>query len=157
MKHRVLLLVNMLISGLLLSSMQAMAADARTKISPFSAECVFSNSSPGIGNCILSNQVPAGKRLVLETVTGAYYGEGSVLGAAYLTIGRIRYVFPWIQNGEGFGSEPLNRRFYGFNHYVQIYIDGPATLPFDTDGGSFMGPGTYGGWYNVSGYLVDLP
>ena len=54
MKHRVLLLVNILISGLFLSSMQAMAADARTKISPFSAECVFSNASPSIGSCTSS-------------------------------------------------------------------------------------------------------
>jgi hypothetical protein len=119
----------------------------------------FDTSAPSIGRAVLPDSVPAGKRLVLETVTGYYYGDGAVLGAAYLDVyvsGEVvSYGFPWVQCG-GFGEAQEDRRFYGFNHYVRIYIDGPADLQFDVDGGAFAGSSSYSGTYAVSGHLIDL-
>jgi hypothetical protein len=154
MKIRILLVSNIIISGLLLLSLQAMAADARTSLDPFRAQCDITPSI-SLGNCTFSKSVPAGKRLILETVTGAYDSDGTVLGAAYLTIEQIRYTFPWVNIGT-VGTGDNIRKFYGFNHYVQLYVDGPAALRFDAAGGG--GGGTdYRGWYSASGYLVDHP
>ena len=117
----------------------------------------FNNHAVSIGRCVLPDSVPAGKRLVLETVTGFYYGDGAELGSAYLTVGKFRFAFPWVPCTVPSGP-PVNRRFYGFNHFVKIYVDGPAQLEFDGDGGSFTGASTsYSGTYAVSGHLIDLP
>ncbi len=120
----------------------------------------FDTSAPSIGRAVLPDSVPAGKRLVLETVTGYYYGDGAILGAAYLDtwVGTevVSYGFPWTQCG-GQGDIREERYFYGFNFDVRIYIDGPAELQFDVDGGSFTGSSaSYEGTYAVSGHLVDL-
>jgi hypothetical protein len=110
------------------------------------------------GRCVLPDTVPKGKQLVLETVTGFYYGDGALIGAAYLTVGGYRFGFPWVQCSAP-GPTFSDPRWYGFNHNVRIYIDGPATLQFDADGG--QGGGTPGythlsGSYAVSGHLVDI-
>lgn len=115
----------------------------------------FDDKGVSIGRCILPDSVPKGKRLILETVTGFYYGDGAELGSAYLTVGSVQFAFPWVQctsPGASFGD----RRFYGFNHFVRIYVDGPAQLQFDADGGSFLGTSDFSGTYAVSGHLVDL-
>jgi hypothetical protein len=120
----------------------------------------FDTSAPSIGRAVLPDSVPSGKRLVLETVTGYYNGDGAILGAAYLDVYTggefVSYGFPWVQCG-GEGDIRESRYFYGFNHYVRIYIDGPASLQFDVDGGSFSGAASYSGTYAVSGHLIDLP
>jgi LysM repeat protein len=111
-----------------------------------------------IGRCILPDQVPPGQRLVIETVTGYYYLDGGVLGAALLTYGdrnHIRHAFPWVQNGS-LTNTGDDRRFYGFNHNVRLYVDGPATLMFDADGAA-GGGGDPSGGYSVSGFLEALP
>jgi hypothetical protein len=109
------------------------------------------------GRCVLPEKVPAGKRLVIETVTGFYFQDGGVLGAALLSYGdpgHVVHAFPWVQCGAlGTG---VDRRFYGFNNSVRLYIDGPATLQFDADGGSGFGNSSSGG-YSVSGFLEALP
>jgi hypothetical protein len=117
----------------------------------------FDQSGVSIGRCILPDSVPAGKRLVLETVTGFYYGDGAELGAAFLTVGSCRFAFPWVQCTAP-DSDFSDRRFYGFNHFVRIYVDGPAQLEFDVDGATEGGDPTtgYSGTYAVAGYLVDL-
>ena len=108
-----------------------------------------------VGRCVLPHRVPAGRRLVLETVTGAYSGD-IVLGAAYLTVNNaVQYAFPWVQCGKP-GSPTVTARFYGFNHFVHIYIDGPAVLQFDADG-AVGGVKQEDGFYAVSGYLEGLP
>jgi hypothetical protein len=126
----------------------------------FRSGASFDTSAPSTGRATLPDSVPAGKRLVLETVTGFYYGDGVVLGAAYLDVQAasevISYGFPWVQCG-GIGDIREDRYFYGFNHDVRIYIDGSATLQFDVDGATFTGPSSYSGRYAVSGHLVDLP
>lgn len=155
----------LLISFLTLPHPPVMAADARTSLDPFRSTCdISSSTSVSLGRCAFSNTLPEGKRLVLETVTGAYSGDSEILGAAYLTVEGVRYVFPWVQAGRAFSleSDPLSlaraRGFYGFNHYVQIYVDGPATLQMDAAGGASLGgSSSYSGWYSLSGYLVDLP
>jgi LysM repeat protein len=112
------------------------------------------------GRCILPQAVPAGQRLVIETVTGYYYQDGGVLGAALLSFGdpdHIVHAFPWVQSGS-LTNTGTDRRFYGFNHSVRLYIDGPATLQFDADGGAgFGGSGNPSGGYSVSGFLEGLP
>lgn len=122
----------------------------------FQSGCEFlSETDKSVGRCSLSNAVPAGKSLVLETVTGYYYGDsGATLGAAFLTIAGVRHAFPWVQCGSRTSSLE-DRRFYGFNHYVRLYIDGPATLQFDAAGAA--GGTSYSGGYSVSGYLQDIP
>ena len=112
------------------------------------------------GRCVLKDSVPSGKQLVLETVTGMYYGDGELIGAAYLTVGRYKFAFPWIQCSAP-GLALADRRFYGFNHNVRIYINGPAKLQFDVDGGSsFAGTSvprrSLSGSYAVCGQLVDI-
>ena len=108
------------------------------------------------GRCVLPDPVRAGKRLVIETVTGMYYQDGGLLGAAYLTVGNLRHAFPWVQCGSLTGGSE-DRRFHGFNHYVRLYVDGPATLRFDADGGASFGGGSDpSGSYTVTGYLEDL-
>jgi LysM repeat protein len=111
-----------------------------------------------IGRCILPQPVPPGRRLVIETVTGYYYLDGGVIGAAFLSLGGLRYAFPWVQCGS-LGLGPTDRRFFGFNHAVRLYVDGPATLQFDADGGSFTGGGDNhpSGGYTVTGYLEAPP
>lgn len=134
MKIKILLLLNIIIIGLLLLSLQAMAKNIASRVEPFRAECYMGNStSKSFGHCTLSKEIPAGKRLIPETVTG-YIGDGAVLGMAYLTIEGIRYVFPWVISGTSFDAEPTSRKFYGFNHVVKLYVDGPAILEFDTVG-----------------------
>ena len=116
----------------------------------------FDQSGVSIGRCVLPDAVPNGKRLILETVTGFYFGDGAELGSAFLTVGAFRFAFPWIQCTSP-GATPGDRRFYGFNNFVRIYIDGPAQLQFDADGASFFGGTTsFSGTYAVSGHLVDL-
>ena len=109
-----------------------------------------------IGHCLLPDRVPSGRRLVLETVTGAYSSD-AVLGAAILTAQpvRVQYAFPWVQCGTP-GNPALRTRFYGFNHFVHIYIDGPAELQFDAAGAA-GGSEQPEGFYAVSGYLEGLP
>ena len=111
-----------------------------------------------IGRCILPDQVPGGRRLVIETVTGFYYSDGGVLGAALLSSGDPRHIvhaFPWVQSGS-LTNTGSDRRFYGFNHLVRLYVDGPATLQFDADGAA-GGSGDPSGGYSVSGFLEALP
>jgi hypothetical protein len=112
----------------------------------------FDNSG-SIGRCVLPDKVPAGKRLILETVTGFYFGDAAELGSAFLGVGQLRFAFPWVQCTAP-EADFQDRRFYGFNHFVRIYIDGPATLQFDADGA--RGGGSINGTYAVSGHLVDL-
>ena len=50
-----------------------------------------------VGRCVLPDTVPKGKQLVLETVTGFYFGDGALIGAAFLTVGNQRFAFPWVQ------------------------------------------------------------
>lgn len=115
----------------------------------------FDNTS--LGRCVLPDRVPAGRRLVVETVTGMYFADGEVLGAAFLTLGGIRYAFPWVQCGS-LGEGPTDRRFFGFNHRVRLYVDGPAQLQFDADGGaSHGGSGNPSGSYSLTGHLEGLP
>lgn len=45
-----------------------------------------SSISDSLGRCKLPDSVPAGKRLVIETVTGYYYGDGALLGTALLIL-----------------------------------------------------------------------
>ena len=68
----------------------------------YQSTCDFRGTlTGGVGSCTLPNPVPAGKRLVIESVSGAYYGDdGATLGAAYLSkSGLPRYFFPWVQCG----------------------------------------------------------
>ena len=110
-----------------------------------------------LGRCVLPDPVPAGKRLVIETVTGVYYQDGGLLGPAYMTIKGLRYGFPWVDCGRLTGKGE-DRRFFGFNHYVRLYVDGPETLQFDAYGGASFGSGSDpSGSYTVTGYLEDLP
>src|SRR5262249_45244540 len=113
----------------------------------YQSTCNFDDTSPSIGRCILPDAVPAGKRLILQTVTGWYYGDGAVLGSALLTLNRIPYAFPWVPGNPCCGGQQEReddvRRFYGFNHYVVLSVDGPAELQFDADGGSFMGTSSH--------------
>ncbi|WP_157896133.1 hypothetical protein [Mycobacteroides chelonae] len=109
-----------------------------------------------LGRCTLPDQVPAGMRLTIETVTGYYSADGGgILGAAFLGFaGGLRYAFPWVECG----TPPNNiRRFFGFNHAVRIYVDGPAVLEFDAAGGSGAGIERASGQYSVSGFLEPLP
>jgi hypothetical protein len=111
-----------------------------------------------VGRCVLPDTVPKGKQLVLETVTGFYWGDGALIGAAFLTVGNYRFAFPWVQCSAP-GATFEDRRWYGFNHNVRIYINGPATLEFDADGGQGGGAPGYtnlSGSYAVSGHLVDI-
>ncbi|KRV48616.1 hypothetical protein AQ490_24040 [Wenjunlia vitaminophila] len=112
----------------------------------------FDNTS--IGRCVLPAGVPAGKRLVIETVTGHYYADGGVLGPAYMDANGVRYGFPWTQCGS-LGHDTGDRRFYGFTHQVRLYVDGPATLQFDAYGAA-GGTGQPSGGYSVTGYLEPL-
>ncbi|MFF4407465.1 hypothetical protein [Streptomyces sp. NPDC001404] len=107
------------------------------------------------GRCVLPDQVPAGKRLTIETVTGFYSADGGgILGAAFITVGTIRYAFPWVECG----TPPSNiRRFFGFSHAVRLYVDSPAVLQFDAAGGSGAGTDTADGEYSVTGFLEALP
>ncbi len=108
---------------------------------------------------MLPDTVPAGKQLILETVTGYYYGDGALIGAAYLSVGDYSFGFPWIQWAAPGAVFATDRIWYGFNHNVRIYINGPATLQFDADGGQGGGDPGYSkinGAYAVSGHLVDI-
>ncbi|GGU43032.1 hypothetical protein [Streptomyces violascens] len=116
----------------------------------------FDNNSGSIGRVILPDPVPAGKRLVIETVTGFYsMDNGGVLGSAFLTASNsgLEYAFPWVPCGPP-PSGPPDRRFYGFNYSSTIYIDGPATLQFDAAGAS--GGPILSGTYTVTGTLESL-
>jgi len=80
------------------------------------------------------------------------------LGAALLSSGDPRHIvhaFPWVQSGS-LTNTGSDRRFYGFNHLVRLYVDGPATLQFDADGAA-GGIGDPSGGYSVSGFLEALP
>ena len=57
----------------------------------------FDNTGVSIGRCVLPDSVPKGKRLIIETVTGFYFGDGAELGSAFLGVGGLRFAFPWIQ------------------------------------------------------------
>src|SRR5258707_3754244 len=109
----------------------------------FRSGCEMGSSMSGsFGRCTLDS-VPAKKQLVIETVTGFYNGDQAMLGAAYLTIGEVRYAFPWVQCGGD--TWPKGRNYYGFNHFVHLYVDGPAELQFDVAGGATEGEATYSG------------
>ncbi|MFF4409860.1 hypothetical protein [Streptomyces sp. NPDC001404] len=108
------------------------------------------------GRVILPDQVPAGQRLIIQTVTGFYaMDNGGVLGAAVLTNNGqgLQYAFPWVPCGVSTVASP-DRRFYGFNYSVTLYIDGPATLQFDATGGT--GGPILSGTYTVTGLLQPL-
>lgn len=124
---------------------------------------VTKDTASSLGRCDVGRSIPAGKRLVIETVTGAGWADNYVLGTAYLgyhvangsDVGSQYVVngFPWVaQDGS-----PSERRFFGFNHPVRLYVDGPRTLQFNVMGGWASGTITnYSLDYAVSGYLVDL-
>jgi LysM domain len=121
---------------------------------------LFRTSGPmtdvSLGRCVLPKTVPAGKRLVIETVTGYYYEDSGILGAALLSYGdpeHTQHAFPWVQCGL---YTAVDRRFFAFAHSVRLYIDGPATLQFDADGGA-GGVSNPDGGYSVSGFLEGLP
>jgi len=100
-----------LICLLTLPTRPVMAADARTALAPFRSTCdISSSTSVSLGRCAFPNTLPEGKRLVLETVTGAYSGDSEILEAAFLTVEGVRYVFPWVQAGRAFSleSDPLS-------------------------------------------------
>jgi hypothetical protein len=124
----------------------------------FYSSChVTSSTATSTGRCQLPLTVPAGKRLVIETVTGYGYSQNIILGSAYLShsaagLGTTRTSFPWAQQ-----INPISdRRYFGFNHFVHLYADGPATLQFDVAGATSSGTSSYSLDYTVSGYLVDL-
>ena len=123
----------------------------------------FNDVSPSIGRVILPDAVPAGKRLVIQTVTGWYYGDNATLGTALLTLNSMEFAFPWVPGnpccgGDGNEHKDSSRRFYGFNHHVVLSADGPSKLQFDAAGGSFFGGSTsHEGAYSVYGYLIDIP
>ena len=93
------------------------------------------NDSGSVGRCVLPHAVPERKAPHPQDVTGFYYGDGAEIGAAFLSVSGLRFAFPWVQSTSP-GATPGDRRFYGFNHFVRIYIDGPAQLEFDADGGA---------------------
>jgi len=70
-------------------------------------------------------------------VTGWYWADADVLGSALLRLNGIPYAFPWVPGnpccGQETERESPRRRFYGFNHYVVLSVDGPATLQFDVE------------------------
>ena len=110
-------------------------------------------TATGFGNCDLATTVPAGKRLVIETVSGFGFTENFIMGSGVLTAGSFSHSFPML-NSE---SSSTGLRYLGFNHAVRLYVDGPATLEFDLMGGFTTGasPDYFIG-YSVSGYLVDV-
>ena len=123
---------------------------------------VTSTTATSVGRCQVERTIPSGKRLVIETVTGGGYADYYVLGSAYLGIWAengsdtgslyIKNSFPWVTQDNSISS----RRFFGFNHSVHLYVDGPATLQFDAMGAAASGAGYYYSVeYAVSGYLVD--
>ncbi|MCC3769542.1 hypothetical protein [Streptomyces sp. UNOC14_S4] len=96
--------------------------------------------------------------MTIETVTGFYFTDGGgMLGSAFMDIRGISYAFPWVECGAPIPPLSTARRFFGFNHAVRLYVDGPAVLQFDADGGAGAGIDTADGEYSVTGYLEALP
>jgi hypothetical protein len=102
--------------------------------------------------------VLAGWRLVIENVSGHYQSPDATLGQALLNVGipdppMIRYYpFPWVKVHTGISE------FHAFNHFVRIYVDGPAELSFDTYGVLYKTPGVEAhGLFTVTGHLEALP
>ena len=129
---------------------------------PFTTFGEFDDNGESIGRFKFPNKVPPGKRLVIETVTGCYYGDGAVLGPAVLSVEQsddrlANHSFPWVEGG-AMSDLKQDRRFFGFNHYVRIYVNGPNSIQFDAFGGSFYGgDSSFSGRYTVSGFLEALP
>jgi LysM domain len=104
------------------------------------------------------DRVPKGKRLVIETVSGHYTGDGAVLDVVRLSpdTGPLRCAFPWIQCGS-FGDIVNETRFFGFNHSVRLYFDGPTQLIVEQGFRALKSGGVCAGQYHLSGFLEALP
>jgi len=129
---------------------------------PFTTWGDFDDKGESAGRLVFPKKVPAGKRLVVQTVTGSYYGDGVIHGPAVLSVWQgpdrgVQYSFPWVQCGPMIDIKE-DRGYYGFNHSVHLYVDGPNTMQFDTAGGTYYGGDTsYNGQYSLSGFLEALP
>jgi LysM repeat protein len=134
---------------------------------PVTTTSLFELGRPPFPTAIFDLTIPAGMRLVIETVSGAHTARNRVLAAARLsstTSDHTLGYFPWVQCGpdhdppEDAGLPQFKERDFGFNHSVHLYVDGP--LGFGRDGltmtpeSRFAGIGAYlYGEYTLSGYL----
>jgi len=122
---------------------------------------VTKSTATSTGRCTVNRAIPAGKRLVIETVTGVGTADNQMLGAAYFSVDghdstgaySVTYSFPWTVQSPDFNS---TRDFIGFNFSGRLYVDGPASIVFNAYGGSGTGTNNYSIRYGVSGYLVDI-
>ena len=121
---------------------------------------VNKSTASSIGRCTVDRAIPAGKRLVIETVTGAGTADNYMLGAAYFYVDghdstgaySVLYSFPWTVQSPDFSDID----FIGFNFSGRLYVDGPASITFNAYGGSSTGSSNYSVKYAISGYLVDI-
>lgn len=131
----------------------------RSSAQPVHGICGESDASSGFLKCTLYT-VPAGKRLIVETVSyEAVTAAGSVVtsvlfgqdykGTSYLNMGfgnvfNIQPTYKYEQDGY---------RVYGGTQALRMYIDENNTL---AAGGAHGGAYRYYGWQlSFSGYLVD--
>jgi LysM domain len=115
---------------------------------------------PGLAD--IPDRVPAGKRLVIETVTGyctcfGHLGPAVLFGLGDAPDSRIVLQgFPWTQCPDYGDSHPNALNFLAFNHCVRMYVDGPAYLRFQPITALGL-PSNVEGRYTVSGYLEAIP
>jgi LysM repeat protein len=132
---------------------------------PVTTTCLFDGSHL---TAFFDLTIPAGMRLVIETVSGAHTGRNWVLAAARLsstTSDHTLGYFPWIQCGpdhdppDDYGLPQFKERYFAFNHSVRLYVDGPLGSGTSglkmTCGYRITGIGAYlfSGEYTLSGYL----
>jgi len=123
---------------------------------PFQFYATFSKTG---GNLIVDNQiaVPAGKRLVIETITlQAFVPAGQKLLAQLHMVGGGTFVQHNIMLTPqgGFNFDLLD--YFAATETVRMYADQGSAVPLHVTRSS-NDANFWGGSYTVAGYLVDVP
>jgi hypothetical protein len=130
----------------------SLAADSQ----PFSAECKISPLGiEGQAECTFAG-VPAGKRWVIETVTGSLQlptGIKAALIDLHITTGGVTTDNPMPAKFQG-TSDFYPGDFYTINENVRLYQDGGYVPFFNVDLTNNAPSAT--GFLTLSGYLVDV-
>jgi LysM domain len=97
----------------------------------------------------LEEGIPAGRLLVIESVSGYYQTQKGFLGPIVLSDGGEKelQVFPWVQSE----TNPDAGRFYAFAHSTRLYIRGQSVIGITALGSDAILENSL---FTVSGYLT---
>jgi hypothetical protein len=122
------------------------------------AASVFLEWPEGATNRFATIAIPAGKRLVVESLSAVVSGNADqeIIFRARGTLANLHFIQVHFKGEESKFDFGTHARGYSFAERVQLYHDS-SDFDFQVGGIRQNGLGTASGTISVSGYLVDLP